>query len=92
METSTTTESTTTESIKSEKVKHLVDAVEPIVDSALSLGLVWAKYGVSVAGLALKTQAASLQHLSTLLKNVADALATKAEAQDAAAAEERPAA
>ncbi len=69
-------ESANSESIKAE-TRRVVDAVEPIVDSALSLGLVWAKYGVSIAGMALKTHAASLQHLSTLLKNVADAIATE---------------
>ena len=70
------------ESVITAKQHKIANAVEPIVDSAINLGLVWAKYGASVASLALKTQAASFQHLSKLLRNVADALAPEGVKQE----------
>lgn len=55
--------------------------LSPVVDSAINLGLVWAKYGISIAKVALKTQSASFQLLSNLLSQVADALPTEKDAK-----------
>ncbi len=59
-------------------IKSTADAVGEmvprVVESAARLGAVWARHGLSLASLAIKTQADSFRHLSTLLEQVVKAI------------------
>ncbi len=50
-------------------------AVEQVVDSAVELGRLWAKHGLTIGKLALETSAISLGTTARMLASLADALA-----------------
>ena len=54
-------------------------AVEQIVESALGLGRLWARHGLTIGKLALETSAVSLGTTARLLGGIADAFAPEAE-------------
>lgn len=49
------------------------EATERVVGSAVELGRVWARYGLSIGKMALETSATSLKTTATLLGAVAEA-------------------
>jgi hypothetical protein len=68
---------TVTETAKISDAKH--EAVEQIVDSAIGLGRLWARHGLTLGKLALETSAATLGTTARLLGGVADAFAPDAD-------------
>lgn len=54
-------------------------AVEQVVDSAVELGRLWARHGLTIGKMALETSAASLGTTARMLAGIADALAARAE-------------
>lgn len=50
-------------------------AVEQVIDSAVGLGRLWAKHGLTIGKLALETSAASLGTTARMLASIADAIA-----------------
>lgn len=72
-----TTSTTVTETSKISDAKH--EAVEQIVDSAIGLGRLWARHGLTLGKLALETSAISLGTTARLLGGIADAFAPEAD-------------
>ncbi len=54
------------------------EATERVVDSALTLGRLWAKHGLTLGRLALETSALSLKTTAELLAAVSEAVAPEA--------------
>lgn len=52
------------------------EATERVVESAVELGRVWARYGLSIGKMALETSATSLKTTASLLGAVAEAFET----------------
>lgn len=64
----------------SEASKTKTDAaVEQVVDSAVELGRLWARHGLTIGKMALETSAASLGQTARMLAGIADALSARAE-------------
>lgn len=57
------------------------EATERVVGSAVELGRVWARYGLSIGKMALETSATSLKTTATLLGAVAEAFESPAEGE-----------
>jgi hypothetical protein len=55
------------------------EAVEQILESAVGLGRLWARHGLTLGKLALETSAVSLGTTARLLGGIADAFAPEAE-------------
>jgi hypothetical protein len=74
----TNSESTRSEHVSTDNTNNAADhrarAVEGVIDSAVELGGVWARYGIEIGRLALRTQSAWLKGLSELLDHVAEAI------------------
>jgi hypothetical protein len=62
-------------------------AVEQVIESALGLGKLWARHGLTIGKLALETSAVSLGTTAKMLASIADALSpdAKTETEDKAA-------
>jgi hypothetical protein len=58
------------------------EAAERIVDSALMLGRLWARHGLTLGKLALETSATTLKTTADLLSAVADAVAPEVDETD----------
>jgi hypothetical protein len=59
-----------------ESTQHKTDAaVEQVIDSALGLGKLWARHGLTIGKLALETSAVSLGTTARMLASIADAIA-----------------
>lgn len=54
------------------------EAADRIVDSALTIGRLWAKHGLTLGKLALETSATTLKTTAELLAAVSDAVAPEA--------------
>lgn len=83
IETTRTTERHTSESSEAHARRtRTAEATERVVDSALELGRVWARYGLSIGKMALETSATSLKTTASLLGAVADAFGTEEKRAD----------
>ena len=71
----------TPETRTEERTRHAktAEATERVIDSAVELGRVWARYGLSIGKMARETSATSLKTTATLLGAVADAFETEPE-------------
>lgn len=58
------------------------EAVEQIVESAVGLGRLWARHGLTLGRLALETSAISLGTTARLLGGIADAFAPESDGSD----------
>ncbi len=58
------------------------EAADRIVESALTLGRLWAKHGLTLGKLALETSATTLKTTAELLSAVSDAVAPESEATE----------
>lgn len=78
------TEDTTTFSVSEtpRTVDAKNEAVEQIVDSAIGLGRLWARHGLTLGRLALETSAVSLGTTARLLGGIADAFASDQERRE----------
>lgn len=77
-----TEETTTTVSETTPTAAARNEAVEQIVDSAIGLGRLWARHGLTLGKLALETSAISLGTTARLLGGIADAFAADPERTD----------
>lgn len=59
--------------------RKTAEATEKVVDSAIDLGRVWARYGLSIGKMALETSAQSLKTTAGMLGTIAEAFEAKAE-------------
>jgi hypothetical protein len=50
----------------------------PLVDSVVDLGLHWARYGLTMGRMAVRSQAVTLRTVATLLDEVGDVLEARA--------------
>ena len=66
-----------TETSKTTNAKE--EAVEQIVESAIGLGRLWARHGLTLGKLALETSAVSLGTTARLLGGIAEAFAPEAD-------------
>jgi hypothetical protein len=66
------------ETEKTEREAKTDAAVEQVIDSALGLGKLWARHGLTIGKLALETSAQSLGTTARLLSSLADAIAPEA--------------
>jgi len=71
----TSTEPTVEQQSKDPRVEKAEAAVEQVVESAIDLGKLWARHGLTIGKLALETSAVSLGTTARMLANIADALA-----------------
>jgi hypothetical protein len=67
-------EITSTESTESQTPKTDA-AVEQLVESAVGLGRLWARHGLTIGKLALETSATTLGTTARMLANIAEAIA-----------------
>jgi hypothetical protein len=61
-------------------------AVEQVIESALGLGRLWAKHGLTIGKLALETSATSLGTTARMLASLAEAISPEAEKTETKAA------
>ena len=78
-------EISTTESSTESTARKSDEAVEQVVKSALSLGKLWARHGLTLGKLALETSAVSLGTTAKMLARIADAIAPEKTETDKAA-------
>lgn len=69
---------TTSSTEREERRRPTTEATERVVDSALTLGRLWAKHGLTLGRLALETSALSLKTTADLLAAVSEAVAPEA--------------
>ena len=67
-----------TESTKDPRVEKAEAAVEQAIESAVDLGKLWARHGLTIGKLALETSATSLGTTARMLASIADAIAPEA--------------
>jgi len=60
-------------------------AVAQVIESALELGKLWARHGLTLGRLALETSAVSLGTTAKMLANIADAIAPEEKKAEEAA-------
>ena len=60
-------------------------AVEQVIESALDLGKLWARHGLTLGRLALETSAISLGTTAKMLASIAEAIAPEEKKADEAA-------
>jgi hypothetical protein len=65
------------ETRETERKTKVAEASEKVVESAVDLGRVWARYGLSIGKMALETSATSLKTTAGLLGAIAEAFETK---------------
>lgn len=58
-------------------------AVEQVIDSAVGLGRLWAKHGLTIGKLALETSATSLGTTARMLASIAEAIAPEEKTEKA---------
>lgn len=75
----TSTEQHSEPSSKDPRVEKAEAAVEQVIESAVDLGKLWARHGLTIGKLALETSATSLGTTARLLASIADAIAPEAE-------------
>jgi hypothetical protein len=80
--TSTETETTTSNESQPSKTDA---AVEQVIDSAVGLGRLWARHGLTIGKLALETSATSLGTTARMLSSLAEALAPETKDEEKAA-------
>lgn len=81
-----TTESPVTENQATQSQTPKTDAaVEQVIESAVGLGRLWAKHGLTIGRLALETSATSLGTTARMLASIADAIAPEEPKADKAA-------
>jgi hypothetical protein len=89
-----TEETTRTETESTERTARTktAEATEKVVEQAIDLGRVWARYGLSIGKMALETSAQSLKTTAGLLGTIAEAFETKDEPTAGEPSSERSAA
>lgn len=60
-------------------------AVEQVIESAVGLGRLWARHGLTIGKLALETSATSLGTTARMLATIAEALAPETKDEEKAA-------
>ncbi len=80
----TSTETETTTSTESQPSKTDA-AVEQVIESAVGLGRLWARHGLTIGKLALETSATSLGTTARMLSSLAEALAPETKDEEKAA-------
>jgi hypothetical protein len=75
------TEQETTASASVSDVESTESQTQSIVEAVLDLGAAWARYGLVVGKLALKTSAKTLESTANILGSLADEFERKAEQQ-----------
>jgi hypothetical protein len=68
---------------KDPRVEKAEAAVAEVVESAVDLGKLWARHGLTIGKLALETSAVSLGTTARMLSNLADALSPVREEKEA---------
>lgn len=80
----TSTETETTASTESQ-ASRTDAAVEQVIESAVGLGRLWARHGLTIGKLALETSATSLGTTAKMLSSLAEALAPETKDDEKAA-------
>jgi len=78
-------EITATETVTETTQNKSDAAVEQVIESALDLGKLWARHGLTLGRLALETSAISLGTTAKMLASIAEAIAPEEKKADEAA-------
>jgi len=78
-------EITATETVTETTPNKSDAAVEQVIESALDLGKLWARHGLTLGRLALETSAISLGTTAKMLASIAEAIAPEEKKADEAA-------
>ncbi len=70
---------TQTESSTQSEAGKTDAAVEQVIESAVGLGRLWARHGLTIGKLALETSATSLGTTARMLASIAEAIAPESE-------------